>query len=64
MKTTTKTTKRYQCVCCGFLARKGNLYDGNFMCSACESDMIEEQEQRWLDEEWLEVSRISNQVWE
>lgn len=60
-------TKFRQCVCCGYNALRGTnhyIAVGNtktktaFVCAACESENIEEDERRYDQEEWSEVERL------
>ena len=52
-----------QCVVCGFPSVSGTRYSKHkFVCRGCESDQIEENEQRWEEETYLELLRIEQDV--
>lgn len=64
MKTKQLKCRVRQCVVCKFDSSKGNLYDGKFVCRACESEQLEEDETRYEEGVYAELDRISNVRWE
>ena len=53
--------KLYTCCVCQFASKAGMLVNGQFTCSACEMEEVEEQEMKYLEEEEYEMSRVGYQ---
>ncbi len=52
-----------QCVSCGFNASRGERIEGKFVCAACLTENLDEEETRIEAEDWAEVNRLSYQYY-
>lgn len=48
------------CVGCQTHTRRGSWWDGEWICKACSTERIEEEQQKYETEEWAEMNRIDN----